>query len=209
VTPDLSVREHHELPERFFFYPAVAIPRKNHRCLIEAYGVAKSRGVELPHLVCSGGFVDDAYEAELRGLVAELGLGGHIRFIGHVSNAEMAGLYALCTAGVSSSFNEAGMAVIQEAGYLRRPVVCSNTPEAMTQAALYGWGLPMFDPNDPEDIARVLEGFIAEEPRHIAEAKHASEMIRAYSGEVIGQRYAELFHWICGKKDRPEWHPFA
>ena len=101
------------------------------------------------------------------------------------------------------------MAVIQEAGYLRRPVVCSNTAEAKTQAALYGWGLPMFDPTDSGDIARVLEGFIAEEPRHIAEAEQAAEVIRTYSGEVIGQRYAELFRWICGETDRPDWHPFA
>ena len=142
-----AVRRKHDLPERYFFYPARLWKHKNHARLVEAVGL-------LPHvrLVLVGG-PENGLE-EYRRAVERSGAAGRIRWLGHVADAELSALYAGSAGLVMPTFFGPTNIPILEAFALGVPVITSDirgVREQVGDAAL------TVDPRSVESIAEAME----------------------------------------------------
>ncbi len=139
---------------RFWLSVGTIEPRKNHRCLLEAYSRLRSASASAFPLVLAGGqgWLMEAFLAEVRSVP----WGSDVILTGYVSDAELKWLYQNCFAFVYPSLFEGfGMPVLEALG-LGAPVLCSNTsslPEVAGQAAV------LFDPSDPLRLAAEMISF--------------------------------------------------
>jgi len=92
-----QVRQRYDLPQRYLFYLGGFDPRKNVPLLIHAYGRAKTMRSDLPPLLVAGKLPgsDDVWSTDPRPIIAELGLGDHVRTLGFVSDEDKPALYTL------------------------------------------------------------------------------------------------------------------
>lgn len=142
---------------RYLLLPAHTWWHKNHRAAIAALDIlSREHGLRLP-LVCTGG----AREAQgaLEEQIRQLGLQGHVRFLGYCLREEMPALYrgAACLV-FPSLFEGFGMPVL-EAMASGCPVVCSNVtslPEIAGDAAL------MVAPEDHEGLADAVARLVSD-----------------------------------------------
>jgi glycosyltransferase involved in cell wall biosynthesis len=125
---------------------------KNCHGLLEAWAQARA-DLHGRQLVVVGGGRDDAYQARLRSLVAELGLGGEVIFTGAVPIDQTATFYQAADALVYPSFSETFGLPVLEAMACGCPVVTSDRssmPEVAGGAAL------LANPDEPASIARAM-----------------------------------------------------
>ncbi|MGH9213169.1 MAG: glycosyltransferase family 4 protein [Acidimicrobiales bacterium] len=151
--PDIPVtelRNRYELPERWFVYPAITYPHKNHVAVIRAFAevAAKDSGVAL---VLTGRPAGS--EPQIREDIARLGLGDVVRRTGRVPRGDVLGLIAGAAGLVFPSRYEGFGLPVLEAMALDTPVVASSTtalPEVVGEAGL------LVDPDDIEGWAAAM-----------------------------------------------------
>lgn len=151
--------------EKFLLYVGGISPHKNLSALIEAFDciVANSKTAEIK-LVLVGDYKDDpffsAYPA-LKKQVAELGLENKVVFTGFIADEDLAYLYNAATLLTFPSLEEGfGLPAI-EAMACGTPVAASNCgslPEVLGTAGRF------FDPRDAQNMARVIESILADDP---------------------------------------------
>ena len=128
-------------------------------------------------LVVVGALRDEKYVAELRSLVAELGIGEDVVFVGGVPLEETARFYQAADVLVYPSLSETFGLPILEAMACACPVVTSNIsamPEIAGDAAL------LADPHDPASLARSI----------VAATGSEADRLR-----TLGLRRAKQFTW--------------
>jgi glycosyltransferase involved in cell wall biosynthesis len=195
------------LPGRYYFYPSVVLPRKNHEFLIRGAALLKATGFTPPCFVFTGGG-DHALESSLKELVISLGLKDYFYFLGHVTSNEMSVLYENCRACLCASSSEAGIAVIQEGVSRKKPVICSHTPEARSHAAMYGLEVCYFGLDDPAQFADAVRTFENNHSIFLASAEKCSLLVRKVTLEYMVQCYADILRFGAGISGRPDWFPF-
>jgi alpha-1,3-rhamnosyl/mannosyltransferase len=127
-------------------------PRKNLDCVLSALDLLPDAGV----LAVVGG-VGWRCGSTLRRLMEYERL-GRVRYLGRVSDAELAALYGAAGVMVYPSLYEGFGSPVVEAMACGCPVVCSRSsslPEVGGAAALY------FDARSPGDLARCISGILA------------------------------------------------
>ena len=139
------------LPARFVLAVGTVEPRKNLTRLLEAVGRVAARpsgrDIALIHAGPEGWLVDDMQQA-----VTELG-NGRVRFLGHVSTADLAALYSLADCCAYPSLWEGFGLPVLEAMACGCPVLTSGVsalPELAGDAAL------LVDPTSTEEIEEGL-----------------------------------------------------
>ena len=127
--------------------------QKNYLALVEAFAhlVEKYPNLEL---WIAGREIDVVYGARVRDLVAELGIGAQVKFLGHLPLEKVEELYRNCHIFVFPSFVETFGNPLVEAMSVGTPIACSNTtamPEVLGDAGL------LFDPHNCDEIAHAIE----------------------------------------------------
>lgn len=157
---------------------------KNVSLLYRALRILAAEGVEFPAIVVGDDAFGFAEQAE-----RELGQGLPIRRAGRVSDSELLSLYenALCFLN-TSTYEGFGMPII-EAQRKGLPVICSSGG-ALEEIA--GSGALIFDPNDPEALARHLQTVINDE--HVREQLVATGYDNAsrFSWDIAAAEFEEL-----------------
>lgn len=123
-------------------------PHKNLAALVSAYASLEH---DAPPLLMAGP-IDPRYP-EAQRAAEQARLAGRVRFLGRVSEARLAQLYAQATLLVVPSLAEGFGFPVLEAMSAGTPVACSDLPvlrEVAGEAALY------FDPREPESIRDAL-----------------------------------------------------
>jgi glycosyltransferase involved in cell wall biosynthesis len=140
-------------------------PHKNQGLLLRALPLlpADARVVLAGHA--------EPYEAELRALASELGVGERVRFPGYVPDAELEGLWQLASCAAFPTLGEGfGLPVI-EAMARGVPVACSELPVLRE----VGGDVPhYFPPGDPQAAATAIEAAWADEDAPSAGRERAS-----------------------------------
>lgn len=143
------------------FSPDASVPREDFLLTVSDVYVQKNlQGLvrALAHLPdvelrVAGRIVDPWYHRETMALAEQLGVAGRIVFLGRLEQAALVDLYRRCRAFVFPSTAETFGNPLVEAMACGAAIACSNAaamPEIVGDAAV------LFDPHDPEAIARVL-----------------------------------------------------
>ncbi|MDB5237311.1 MAG: glycosyl transferase, group 1 [Parcubacteria group bacterium] len=179
-----------DVPEKFFLFAGVLKERKNVLNIVRAFAeYAKAGSAE--YSLCIAGRTGGAYHASVAALVAELGISDRVRFLGYVTDGQLAYLYQHATALVFPSLVEGfGMPVL-EAMREGLPVITSNRG-ALAEVA--GAAALLVNPEDPKDIAAALAR-IATEPA-LGEDLRARGYRRAkeFSWDSTARQFQELAH---------------
>jgi glycosyltransferase involved in cell wall biosynthesis len=150
-----AVRERHDVPDTYVFYPAQFWPHKNHARIIEALEQLKRRdGLTVPAVFC-GSHADTVRERHfemLMNMAERCGVAGQIQILGFVSDDELAALYAGARALVMPTFFGPTNIPVLEAWALACPVLTSDIPgvrEQVGDAALLV---------DPRSVDQLTDG---------------------------------------------------
>jgi glycosyltransferase involved in cell wall biosynthesis len=171
-----ELRARHRLGDRQVVLTVSAKrPHKNLARLLDALALIPAE--RRPVLVLPG--YPTPYETELRRRSAELGVDPDARFLGWVPANELEGLYRFAACFAFPSLYEGFGLPVLEAMAHGVPVACSDRgslAEVAADAAL------IFDPEQPEGIAKAIETLL-------------SDRSRADALRVAGLKQARLFSW--------------
>lgn len=166
------------VPEKFFLFAGVLKKRKNVAGVIRAF--AEFRAAHPEYGLVIAGKNEGPYYRALVSLSRALGLYEHVRFLGYVTNAELAYVYGKAEALVFPSFIEGfGMPVL-EAMHAGLPVITSKSgalAEVADGAAL------LVDPQRPDDIARAMSRCVEDPALRADLIRRGAERVRHYSWE--------------------------
>lgn len=173
------------LPDEFMLMVGTLEPRKDHATLLEAI----KRGGSFPLLVVAGAIGWNS--RSILKLVREAEAEGRVRYLGRVSDRELAILYGAAQVMVCPSLYEGFGLPVLEAMVCGCPVVCSwssSLPEVGGSAARY------FRPRDADGLARQLGGVLADE-RHLAEMRaRGLEQAATFSFSRAAEQLLDVLH---------------
>jgi glycosyltransferase involved in cell wall biosynthesis len=148
-----SFRTKYRLPCRFWVYVAHLYPHKNHRRLLEAFGILRKNGFPAWPLVLRG---DGSESDSVRRAIREFQLEDQVTFLPRLEVQELPFLYSTATALVYPSLYEGGGIPVIEALACGCPVLAADIPptrEYADSAASY------FDPHSTPAIVRAISEF--------------------------------------------------
>ena len=188
-----------ERPLRVAFVGNIA-PRKGLDTLVE--GVARAEAAV--ELTVVGRAVDEGHVADVRRLVRERGLGDRVRFAGRLSDADLGDtLRESHVLAVPSRYEGFGIVYLEGMSF-GLPAVASRAGGAAETVADGETGV-LVDPDDPDAVARALEGFAAD-PDRLAEIGRAAR--RRYerhpSWDESTARVRRLLADVAGASDAVE-----
>lgn len=185
VSSESSVRLRYGINLPFLLYVGAADPRKNVLGLIQAFSLLKPEVRQTHQLVLAG----PVSEHEMRMLQKQVKLCclsfNQVLVLGHVPDADLAGLYHAAQACVLPSFHEGFGLPVLEAYACGTPVIGSNrssVPEAV------GLDDALFDPDDLPGLALFIERILLDEQFRSYLRKHGIEHGMKFSWERVAQQ---------------------
>ncbi len=168
-----AVRTRHRLAtgERFFLYPAIAYPHKNHALLIDAFSRVAEEHADLA-LVLTGGVGPE--DARLTEHIAARGLADRVRRLGRIPRFDLDVLLAEATALTFPSLYEGFGAPVLEAMARGCPVIAAD---AAALPELVGAAGMLVDPHDPDAWAQAMTTLLTDEAR--CASASAAGLVRA------------------------------
>jgi glycosyltransferase involved in cell wall biosynthesis len=176
-------------PQRaFVLYAGGFEERKNVPNLLAAYARLPAKLRDDHGLVLAGSLDADVQRALFRHC-DRLGLRRtDIALVGHVSDEALAALYRACRAFVFPSLHEGFGLPVLEAMACGAPVIASR---ATSIPEVIGCEDALFDPHDPEGIARLLERVLSDDAFRARLAAHGMQRARAFSWDDCALRARE------------------
>jgi glycosyltransferase involved in cell wall biosynthesis len=141
----------YDLPSRFFFYPAITWPHKNHEIILRSLNLLKTQYDITPEVFFTGSATD--HRSNLDKLARDLDVCDQLHYLGFVSPKELQAIFKSATAMIFPSRFEGFGLPILEAFHAGLPVLCSRAttlPEVARDGALY------FNPDSPQELAALM-----------------------------------------------------
>lgn len=193
VTPEDEVQRRYCLAGPFVLYPAHTWPHKNHLRLLEALAVLHyAHGLTVP-LVCTGHL--DSHAGTIREAAERLGLGGQVRFLGRVSEADLRALYGLARALVFPSLFEGWGLPVFDAFVAGLPVASSTAtslPDQTRGAAV------LFDPLDVDAMALAVARVWEDENLRVQLVSAGRERVRTLTWRRTARAHLALYREVAG-----------
>jgi glycosyltransferase involved in cell wall biosynthesis len=177
-------------------------PHKNLESLVAAYAELLRRAGDAPQLVLAGDLQDDPYlssAAEIKALIAELGLGGRVLLPGFVEDETLACLYAGAVAVVLPSLAEGFGLPAVEAAACGAALVLSDLPahrETLGQAALF------VAPSDVRSMADALERVLGDSALRSSLAERARRAVSRLSWDTSAEALRRLIAEVVSPRRR-------
>jgi glycosyltransferase involved in cell wall biosynthesis len=188
VGPD-ELRQRYGLPRRWFVYPAITYPHKNHVTLVRAFARVAAKDDDVA-LVLTGRAA--GAEAALRHEITRLGLSGRVVRPGRVPRSDLLGLVAESVAlTYPSRYEGFGLPVLEAMAY-GTPVVASGTtalPEVVGSAGR------LVDPDDIDGWSDAMLAVLFNgESERLAEAgrRRAARMSWAAAAEATSSAHRDV-----------------
>lgn len=188
--------------EGFMVYPSNQAYHKNLLGLVAAADSMKRRDGRLEYPIVFTGFGTDRLGArKVRSFAdvddflssSSLVLGEDLLGLGFVTDEEVDALTRSARLVVSTSLYEAGCGPALDAWQFGVPVAFSNIPPFVEQLAALGVEAWLFDPKDPEDIARVLTRALADREQSFAMARRSKDAIASHTWRRAAEEYLRIF----------------
>jgi glycosyltransferase involved in cell wall biosynthesis len=179
------------LPDQFFFYPAVTWPHKNHAVILQALGRIKVDDGRIVHAFFTG--TSTPHRKKLEALARRLGVEEQVHYLGFVSPEELQVLFSTATAMIfASKFEGFGLPIL-EAFHALLPVICANAtmlPEVAEDAALY------FDPDSPEQLADQMRSMLHSSEVRRELISKGTEVLQKHSMADTALNFQKLYQRI-------------
>jgi glycosyltransferase involved in cell wall biosynthesis len=162
-------------------------PEKNIEVLIRAFAALRGRGV-LAELAIAG---HGSHEPVLRTLAAELGVAVDVRFLGTLTQDDLANLLRLSDIFVIMSTSETQSMVLLQAMASGLPVIAARAralPEFVDDAN----GV-LVDPHDPIRLADAMEGVLTSADRGLALGHSGRLRAQMYSTDAVTDQWEALY----------------
>ncbi len=189
-----GIRTKYRLDGPFVLYPAVTWPHKNHLRLFEALAdLRDKRGLRL-QLVCTGSRFEPFWPNVEQGL-RQHALASQVKFLGHIPDEDLRGLFRMATCVVLPSLFEANSLPVFEAWREGAPVACSNVtalPEQVGNAAL------QFDPTDYRAIADALAALMSDSNLRTTYRDRGYRRSQQFTWEKTARTYRAIYRSVAG-----------
>jgi glycosyltransferase involved in cell wall biosynthesis len=181
----------------FFFYPANFWVHKNHEVLLIAYQfyLGRCAGQQKWELVLTGHW--DERARLLRTIADDLGISAHVKFMGHVSEKDLARLYSSASCLVFPSLHEGFGIPIVEAMSFGLPIICgreTSIPEIAGPAAFCA------DVRNPQKLGEALFMIAGNEGLRNELVALGKERLKRFDFALEVRRLADQFVAVAGKK---------
>lgn len=153
-----EVRKKYNLPEKYYLISNQFHKHKNHRIILKSIILLREKGTRI-HIVFTGkppAASHSPYMKELYTLISNYNLQAQVSFVGVIPRNEQLLLMRHSKAVIQPSLFEGWSTVIEDAISLQVPVIASSLPVNIEQLGPDG---NFFDPNDHDDLARILSEF--------------------------------------------------
>lgn len=185
--PTREIHDRYDLRERFFLYPAITYPHKNHLVLLEAFArLLKVHPDAALVLTGAKGSMEVRVSAEVR----ELGIEGHVRRLGYLPSRDLDALYHDAVALTFPSRFEGFGAPVLEAMSRGCPVLAADAtalPEVVGDAGM------LVSPDNPDEWFHAMRDLWEDEDLRVRLGKAGTERAREFSWErsadVLEQAY--------------------
>jgi glycosyltransferase involved in cell wall biosynthesis len=189
VTPPREAVLKRPVPYRYFLFVGTVEPRKNLGALLDAWRIVKSRRPGWPFkLLIAGrhGWNCEPAEAQAR----KRGVEADVIALNYVTYEDLPSLYRSAEALVFPSLYEGfGLPPLEAMG-CGTPVIASKSP-AMPE--IIGDAGLMFDPSDPEDIARAIMQFHDDKQLRDALAARGLERVKLFNWRTTAEKTLGLY----------------
>ncbi|MGH2699025.1 MAG: glycosyltransferase family 4 protein [Actinomycetota bacterium] len=182
-----DVRARYGIPGRFFLYPAITYPHKNHLVLIEAFAKTLEDYPDTM-LVLTG--AKGSMEVRIAKEVAKLGIHDRVLRLGYIPSADLDALYIEAVAMTFPSRFEGFGAPLLEAMARRCPVIASDAtalPEVVEDAGY------LVSPDNPDQWAHAMTHLLGDDAKReeLAESgiKRATEFTWSRAADVLEDSY--------------------
>ena len=182
------------LPERFILSMGTLEARKNLPRLLEAYAIARSKGLEQKLLI---GGASGWRLSNLAGIVEKHNLAHDVRFLGYVDDADLPLLYGRADFFVYPSLYEGFGMPILEAMACGTPVItsnCSSMPEVAGDAAL------LVDPLSTADLAGKMLALAGSDELRRAVSAQGIARARSFTWEDTARKTLAVYETVGGQR---------
>lgn len=180
--------EKYALPDRFFFYPAVTWPHKNHEAIYRALAILKNDYGIAPHVFFTG--ATTPHRLVLDKLALDLGISKQVHFLGFVTPMELQSIFRSATAMIfPSKFEGFGLPIL-EAFHAGLAVICSNAttlPEVGRDGAIY------FDPDSPRELSALMKNILDKPELQQDLAEKGTLVLSQYSLKEMAAKFQALY----------------
>ena len=174
-TPADGVREVYGLPERFFLYPAITYPHKNHLVLLEAF--ARLRRLKPETMLVFTG-AKGSMETRIASEIHKLGIDASVKRLGYVPATHLDAMYRQAVAMCFPSRFEGFGAPVLEAMARGCPVIAANAtalPEVVGNAG------QLVSPDNAEQWTRAMTAVLEDDSERERLAKAGIERSREFN----------------------------
>lgn len=174
-TPADGVREIYGLPERFFLYPAITYPHKNHLVLLEAF--ARLRRLKPETMLVFTG-AKGSMETRIASEIHKLGIDASVKRLGYVPANHLDAMYRQAVAMCFPSRFEGFGAPVLEAMARGCPVIAANAtalPEVVGNAG------QLLSPDNAEQWTRAMTAVLEDDSERERLAKAGIERSREFT----------------------------
>ena len=162
-------------------------PQKDYPTLLRAFAAARSRGLSGSLRIIG----DGEERPRLEALARELGIAGHVRFLGHLDNPfpVMARARLLV---LSSAWEGFGL-VLVEAMALGLPVISTDCPSGPAEILQGGRSGTLVPVGDVAALAAAMADVWTSDERRAAMSSESRRRAEAFSMAEMARRYRDLF----------------
>jgi glycosyltransferase involved in cell wall biosynthesis len=183
-----AIRSKYGLDRPFLYYPGATWPHKNHKTLLAALSIMKTRYGFDGQLVLTG--IAKKSSGEIGEEIGRLGLEETVNVLGYLPYEELPYLYNLARALVFPSLFEGFGIPLVEAMACGCPIACSNTtsiPEVAGDAGVF------FDPSSPEDMAEKIWQLWSDDAKLREMHTRGLERAKLYSWDYTARNTIETY----------------
>ena len=145
-----------QLKRPYLFMPAAIRPAKNQQALIEALRILRDEFGEDQWDVVLTGEEPGQLGEKLQNLATQYRLLDRVHVLGKVDRETLAALFKCAWATIMPTLYEEICFPIYEALHWECPVAFSRIPALVEQYQALGDSMLCFDPDDPQDLARII-----------------------------------------------------
>jgi len=176
------------LPKNYIFYPAMYLPHKNHKTLIDSVELLNKNSNNKLKVVFSGS--DIGYKRKIQTYVSKKGMISDITFLNFVENHELPYLYLNSSLIVFPVLIGPTFTPLWEAFKMERPVIFSDLEGVHD---VYGEGVEYINPLNPLDISNAIKKILNDNEFKLNLIKKGKEQLNKIENQ---NEYQQVFDII-------------